>query len=237
MYLAWKTGRFFPIRATDQFEAIQWLMFQMGGVGPLFGQVHHFLRAAPEPVPYAIERYTKETRRLYGVLNGHLAAPRVSGIAILDRRHRHLSMGRALRVAQGGPERLSRGEALVRPDRRAARGAGRDEGAADPSAEARSVRHVATGAIKFHAFLADLRLSAGRPGQGGPAAPRQTPMSEPLPEQIGKYPIIRELGRGATSVVYLAPRSVRQPRGRHQGHARPAGRRTRTCGGASTRCS
>jgi GST-like protein len=72
MYLAWKTGKFFPTRITEQFETIQWLMFQMGGVGPFFGQVHHFLRAAPEPVPYAIERYTKETRRLYGVMNKHL---------------------------------------------------------------------------------------------------------------------------------------------------------------------
>jgi GST-like protein len=72
MYLAWKTGRFFPSRVTQQFETIQWLMFQMGGVGPFFGQVHHFLRAAPEPVPYAIERYSKETRRLYGVMDKHL---------------------------------------------------------------------------------------------------------------------------------------------------------------------
>ena len=72
MYLAWKTGRFFPTRITDQFETIQWLMFQMGGVGPFFGQVHHFLRAAPEPVPYAIERYSKETRRLYAVMDKHL---------------------------------------------------------------------------------------------------------------------------------------------------------------------
>ena len=72
MYLAWKTGRFFPAHATHQFQTIQWLMFQMGGVGPFFGQVHHFLRAAPEPVPYAIERYTKETRRLYGVMDRHL---------------------------------------------------------------------------------------------------------------------------------------------------------------------
>jgi GST-like protein len=72
LYLSWKTGKFLPVRATDQFEVIQWLMFQMGGVGPMFGQVHHFLRAAPEPVPYAIARYTTETRRLYGVLNGHL---------------------------------------------------------------------------------------------------------------------------------------------------------------------
>lgn len=72
MYLAWKTGRFFPTGIAEQFETIQWLMFQMGGVGPFFGQVHHFLRAAPEPVPYAIERYSKETRRLYGVMNEHL---------------------------------------------------------------------------------------------------------------------------------------------------------------------
>ena len=72
LYLSWKTGKFLPVRPTDQFEVIQWLMFQMGGVGPMFGQVHHFVRSAPEPVPYAIERYSKETRRLYGVLDGHL---------------------------------------------------------------------------------------------------------------------------------------------------------------------
>jgi GST-like protein len=73
LYLAWKSGRFLPRNPNDQFECIQWLMFQMGGIGPMFGQVHHFLRSAPEPVPYAIERYTKETRRLYRVLDGHLS--------------------------------------------------------------------------------------------------------------------------------------------------------------------
>lgn len=73
LYLVRKTGRFLPLDERRQFEALQWLMFQMGGVGPIFGQVHHFLRAAPEPVPYAIERYTAETRRLYGVLDAHLA--------------------------------------------------------------------------------------------------------------------------------------------------------------------
>jgi GST-like protein len=72
LYLAKKTGRFFPLDERRQFEALQWLMFQMGGVGPMFGQAHHFLRAAPEPVPYAAERYVKESRRLYGVLDGHL---------------------------------------------------------------------------------------------------------------------------------------------------------------------
>ena len=73
LYLSDKTGRFLPQKKTQRFDAIQWLMFQMGGVGPMFGQVHHFLRAAPEPVPYAIERYGKETRRLYAVLDKHLA--------------------------------------------------------------------------------------------------------------------------------------------------------------------
>jgi GST-like protein len=72
IYLARKTGKLFPQADRPKYEVLQWLMFQMGGVGPIFGQVHHFLRAAKEPVPYAIERYTKETRRLYGVLNDRL---------------------------------------------------------------------------------------------------------------------------------------------------------------------
>lgn len=73
LYLAQKTGRFLPREERRRFEALQWLMFQMAGVGPMFGQAHHFLRAAKQPVPYAIERYTGETRRLYGVLDSHLA--------------------------------------------------------------------------------------------------------------------------------------------------------------------
>ena len=73
IYLAEKSGKLLPVSVRGRSVALQWLMFQMGGVGPMFGQVHHFLRAAKEPVPYAIERYTKETRRLYGVLNDRLA--------------------------------------------------------------------------------------------------------------------------------------------------------------------
>ena len=73
VYLAGKTGRFLPESVRGRYEALQWLMFQMGGVGPIFGQVHHYLRSAKEPVPYAIERYKKETRRLYGVLDARLA--------------------------------------------------------------------------------------------------------------------------------------------------------------------
>jgi GST-like protein len=72
IYLAEKTGKLLSAEPRRRMETLVWLMFQMGGVGPMFGQAHHFLRAAPEPVPYGIERYTKETRRLYGVLNRRL---------------------------------------------------------------------------------------------------------------------------------------------------------------------
>ena len=72
IYLADKTGKLLAKSGRDRYAALQWLMFQMGGVGPMFGQTHHFLRAAKEQVPYAIERYGKETRRLYGVLNDRL---------------------------------------------------------------------------------------------------------------------------------------------------------------------
>ena len=73
IYLAEKTGKFLPTAPRARYDVLQWLMFQMGGVGPMFGQNHHFRRSAPEKVPYAIERYQKETDRLYGVLNTRLA--------------------------------------------------------------------------------------------------------------------------------------------------------------------
>ncbi len=72
MYLAEKTGQFMPAEMATRYDVIQWLMFQMGGIGPIFGQVHHFKRAAKEQVPYAINRYYTECRRLYSVLNGQL---------------------------------------------------------------------------------------------------------------------------------------------------------------------
>lgn len=72
IYLAEKTGKLLPAAGRARSLVLQWLMFQMGGVGPMFGQVHHFVRAAKEAVPYAIERYTKETRRLYSVLDDRL---------------------------------------------------------------------------------------------------------------------------------------------------------------------
>ena len=73
LYLAGKTGKFYPADLRGRCEAVQWLMWQMGGLGPMVGQNHHFALYAPEKIPYAIERYVKETGRLYGVLNKRLA--------------------------------------------------------------------------------------------------------------------------------------------------------------------
>ncbi|MFG6464837.1 glutathione binding-like protein [Roseateles sp. DXS20W] len=73
LYLAGKTGRLLPADTRGKYEVLQWLMFQMGGVGPMLGQAHHFRIYAPEKLPYAIERYTQEAKRLYGVLNKRLA--------------------------------------------------------------------------------------------------------------------------------------------------------------------
>ena len=74
IYLAGKTGKFLGKTDNERFDTLQWLMFQMGGVGPMFGQTHHFRNYAPEKVEYAIKRYTNETGRLYGVMDKHLAA-------------------------------------------------------------------------------------------------------------------------------------------------------------------
>ena len=72
VYLAGKTGRFLPKSTRGKYETLQWLMFQMGGIGPMLGQAHHFLRFAPDVIPYAVERYSKEAARLYGVLETRL---------------------------------------------------------------------------------------------------------------------------------------------------------------------
>src|SRR4051812_8582412 len=72
-YLGRKTGRFYPSDERARVEVDQWLFWQMGGVGPMFGQANHFRNYAPEKIPYAIERYTNEVNRLYGVMNRRLA--------------------------------------------------------------------------------------------------------------------------------------------------------------------
>lgn len=72
VYLAEKTGRFLPADLRGRAETLQWLFWQMGGLGPMAGQNHHFGSFAPERIPYAIERYVKETARLYGVMDRRL---------------------------------------------------------------------------------------------------------------------------------------------------------------------
>jgi len=72
VYLAGKTGRFLPEGDRARYEVLQWLMFQMGGVGPMLGQAHHFRGYAPEKLQYAIDRYSNEAKRLYGVIDRRL---------------------------------------------------------------------------------------------------------------------------------------------------------------------
>jgi GST-like protein len=73
LYLGDKTGKFLPKDLRGRYEVTQWVMWQMGGLGPMAGQAHHFRQYAPEKIAYAIDRYTRETNRLYGVMNRRLA--------------------------------------------------------------------------------------------------------------------------------------------------------------------
>ena len=80
LYLAEKTGKFIPAEARGKVTVTQWLFWKMGGLGPMAGQNHHFAIFAPEKIPYAIDRYVKETARLYGVLDRQLAkGPYIAG--------------------------------------------------------------------------------------------------------------------------------------------------------------
>ncbi|MEB3232099.1 MAG: glutathione S-transferase N-terminal domain-containing protein [Leptolyngbyaceae bacterium] len=72
LYLAEKTGQLMPKLERDRYTVLQWLMFQIGGIGPMLGQAHHFRKYAPEPIPYAVNRYTNEAGRLYSVLDHRL---------------------------------------------------------------------------------------------------------------------------------------------------------------------
>ena len=80
IYLAAKTGKFMPKSDRAKYEVLQWLMFQMGGVGPMLGQAHHFRIYAPEKIEYGIHRYTNEAKRLYGVMDKRLqSSPWIGG--------------------------------------------------------------------------------------------------------------------------------------------------------------
>ena len=118
IYLAEKAGGLVPADPAARYTCLQWLMFQMGGVGPMFGQANHFINAAPEKIPYAIERYGKEVARL--VRAGK--APASGGLSgwrrVFDRRYRHVSLdplGGGWRPRVAG--RSAVGAALARCDR------------------------------------------------------------------------------------------------------------------------
>ena len=81
IYLASKTGRLLPENVRDRYVVLQWLMFQVGHIGPMLGQTHHFRQYAPQRIEYAVDRYTREAIRLYGVIDRRLAeAPYFAGV-------------------------------------------------------------------------------------------------------------------------------------------------------------
>ncbi len=123
IYLADKTGKLLPKSGEDRYRTIEWLMWQMGGPGPMLGQVHHFVKYNPGKAPYAEERYLKEAHRLYGVLDKQLRQARLRRRRIFDRRYRDLAVGVALRVADRGSQQISERQALVHGHRQSPGGA------------------------------------------------------------------------------------------------------------------
>ena len=144
IYLADKTGKFLPREGEARYRVIEWLMWQMGGPGPMFGQVHHFTKYNPGKAPYAEERYLKEAHRLYGVLDKRLATQRLRRRRLLDRRHGDLAVGVALRVADRRPQQVSQRQALVPGHRRRGRPCRRATRCRRTSARCRSRRDLST---------------------------------------------------------------------------------------------
>ncbi len=125
IYLAEKTGRFLPKDMRGRSNVMQWVMWQMGGLGPMLGQHGHFALYAPEKIPYAIERYRDEAARLYRVLDTQLGKTgALCRRRLFDRRHRLLSLDHDAQGAGFYARRLSEHQALVRRRARAAAGAG-----------------------------------------------------------------------------------------------------------------
>ena len=134
IYLGVKTGKFYPSDLRAQVPVLEWLMWQMGGFGPMPGQVHHFLQVENEQDRrYGLERYTKETRRLYGVLDKRLSQVEFVAGPRVDRRLRHPGLGLAARAAQGRSGRFPQRQALVRDDDGAPRHEARLRGRAELS--------------------------------------------------------------------------------------------------------
>ena len=173
LYLAAKTGRFLPADLRGRYRTLEWLMFQMGGVGPMLGQAHHFRLYAPEKIPYAIDRYSNEAKRLYGVIDKRLATSQyvagdeytIADIAIFPWLRSWKNQGIDW-------DDYPAPEGLVRPHRRAAGGAARRRGAGR-AAQAAARRQGARGAVRRDAVPASLV------GRAWPGAMRQSTRSEP----------------------------------------------------------
>jgi glutathione S-transferase len=124
IYLAEKTGRFLPKEARGRSIVTQWVMWQMGGLGPMLGQHGHFALYAPEKIPYAIERYRDEAARLYRVLDTTRQDRGLRRRRLFNRRHRLLSLDDDAQGARFYARRLPEREALVRASARASASAG-----------------------------------------------------------------------------------------------------------------
>ena len=135
IYLAEKTGKLLPADPRGRYGVLQWLMFQMGSIGPMLGQAHHFLQYAPEDIEYARNRYRNEANRLYGVVDRRLGEnPYLAGDDYTHRRHRGLAVDPLPRAPGRRARRVSELRALVRPDRCAAGGAARHRDPRRPAA-------------------------------------------------------------------------------------------------------
>ena len=128
-YLGRKTGKFYPTDERARVEVDQWLFWQMGGLGPMAGQAHHFRNYAPEKIPYGIERYTNEVNRLYGVMNKRLAdRPFLAGDDYTIADMASVGWVKPIRAAGAGSQRFPQPQALVRDHHGAAGGRARAGG-------------------------------------------------------------------------------------------------------------
>ena len=123
IYLADKTGKLLPKSGEGHYRVLEWLMWQMGGPGPMFGQVHHFVKYNKGKAPYAEERYLKEAHPALQRARPQARPTRIRRRPLLHRRHRHLAMGLALRMGDCRSQRLCEREALVHGYRQAPRSA------------------------------------------------------------------------------------------------------------------
>ena len=127
-YLGRKIGKFYPAEERACVEVEQWLFWQMANLGPNCGQAHHFRNYAQEKIQYAIDRYTNEVHRLYGVMDTRLKDRAVSRRRLLDRRHGELSLGAALQEPGPGPRRVPEPREVVPAHARPAGGGQGREG-------------------------------------------------------------------------------------------------------------